>query len=187
MCLPGLETTTMSSKPTDVHSGGMPAEAPVDAAVLDHLGDEVSRTILAACARTAHSVGELSERCGVSEATIYRRLNDLMAAGLLEEQHRIDSGTISGGKEYTTALSRITVSLGSDGIGITTDDAGDDGAPSFAVVGPDGGETGDVVDLQLRLPEDRFGEFLSAWAELNDCADVPSAGAVADSHSSNRD
>lgn len=153
----------MSSESIDVGAGGVSTDGPADVTVLDHLGDEVSRTILAACAREAHGVGELADRCDVSEATIYRRINSLLEAGLLEEQLRIDSGSIAGGKEYTAALSRVAVSLGSDGIGITTDDA--DGAPSFAVTDPDD-ESG-VVDLQLRLPEGRFDEFLSAWADLN--------------------
>lgn len=175
----GLVSITMSSEPTDVGAGGMSADGPTDITVLDHLGDDVSRTILAACARDAHSVGELADRCDVSEATIYRRINDLLGAGLLEEGLRIGSGSVAGGKEYTAAISRIAVSLGSDGIRITTDDAGD-GAPSFAVTDPDDQEG--VVDLQLRLPEGRFGEFLSAWAELNDRApDVSGAAGVAGS------
>lgn len=177
----------MSSEPIDVGAGGTSADGPVDVAVLDHLGDEVSRTILAACARETRSVGDLADCCDVSEATIYRRLNDLLGAGLLEERLRIDSGSVAGGKEYAAALERITVSLGSDGIGITTADAGD-GAPSFTVTDPDG--EGQVVDLQLRLPEDRFEEFLSTWAELNDRdrEDVGlagAAGAVADSPNCN--
>ena len=165
MCGAGLVPIVMSSEPIDVGADGMSADYPVDVTVLDHLGDEVSRTILAACAREAHSVRELGDHCDVSEATIYRRINDLLGAGLLEERLRIDSESVAGGKEYTAALTRIAVSLGSGGIGVTTDDAGD-GAPSFAVTDPDDREG--VVDLQLRLPEDRFGEFLSAWAELND-------------------
>ncbi|WP_254538846.1 ArsR/SmtB family transcription factor [Halomarina litorea] len=138
------------------------------AAVLDHLGDDVSRAILSACAVDARSVGELADRCGVSEATIYRRLNRLMSAGLLDEHTRIDSKAVSGGKEYTTAVEHIDVSLGPDGIEVRTDDppTDDDGVPTFTVVESDG-EGDPVVDLQLRLPENLFSEFLTVWAELN--------------------
>lgn len=138
-------------------------------AVLDHLGDDVSRSVLAACASDARSVGELAELCDVSEATIYRRLNRLMSAGLLDEHTRIDSRAVSGGKEYTTAVERIDVSLGSDGIEVRTDDisATNDGdVPTFTVVESKGdGEP--LVDLQLRLPENLFGEFLTVWSEIN--------------------
>lgn len=143
------------------------------AAVLDHLGDDVSRSILGACAADARSVGELAELCDVSEATIYRRLNRLMAAGLLDEHTRIDSTAVSGGKEYTTAVERIDVSLGPEGIEVHTDGAPtpDDDVPTFTVVEADGdGDPQQVVDLQLRLPENLFGEFLAVWAELNNRA-----------------
>lgn len=167
----------MASESTDGADGEMPADGSTDTAVLDHLGDEVSRTVLAACAERPRNVGELAEHCGVSEATIYRRLDDLMTADLLEQRPRIDSGTVAGGKEYTTAVERIDVSLGPGGIGVRADDTEDD-APSFTVADPAADEQ--VVDLQLRLPEERFGEFLSVWAELNDQAPAD-AGALAGS------
>ena len=163
----------MSSESTDGADGEMAADGSTDAAVLDHLGDGVSRTVLAACAERPRSVGELADHCGVSEATVYRRLDDLTTADLLEQRPRIDSGTVAGGKEYTTAVERIDVSLEHGGIDVRKGDT-EDGTPSFTVADPVDDER--TVELQLRLPEDRFGEFLSVWAELNDQAFADAAG-----------
>lgn len=137
--------------------------------VLDHLGDEVSRTILAACSADARSVGELATLCEVSEATIYRRLNRLMNAGILEERTRIDTRTVSGGKEYTTTVSNVDVAFDENGISVQTIARDEDQPlPTFTVVEPSDADLDEhVVDLQLRLPETLFSEFLTVWAELN--------------------
>jgi predicted transcriptional regulator len=140
--------------------------------MLDHLGDEVSRTILAACSTEARSVGELASVCEVSEATIYRRLNRLMGDGLLDERTRIDTRTVSGGKEYTTTVSNVEVAFDENGISVqTTARDEDQPLPTFTVVEPTDGDDEQVVDLQLRLPETLFGEFLTVWAELNERTD----------------
>lgn len=137
--------------------------------LLDHLGDEVSRTILAACAVEERNVGELATLCGVSEATIYRRLNRLMSAGLLDERTRIDTRSVSGGKEYTTTVSNVDVAFDENGISVRTTARDDDQPlPTFTVVEPTDDDLDEqVVDLQLRLPETLFSEFLTVWAELN--------------------
>lgn len=135
---------------------------------LDHLGDDVSRTILAACSAETRSVGELATLCEVSEATIYRRLNKLMDAGLLTERTRIDTRSVSGGKEYTTAVSNVDVAFDENGISVQTVARDDDQPlPTFTVVEPTETDDEQIVDLQLRLPETLFSEFLTVWAELN--------------------
>ncbi|MWG33191.1 ArsR/SmtB family transcription factor [Halomarina oriensis] len=144
------------------------SDRPDPADVLDHLGDDVSRTILAACSADARSVGELAEVCDVSEATIYRRLNRLMNAGLLDERTRINTRTVSGGKEYRTTVSNIDVGFDESGIAVRTTAHDDEQPlPTFTVVEPADGTDEQVVDLQLRLPETLFSEFLTVWAELN--------------------
>lgn len=175
----------MSSEHTDTATLGATVSDDADAAdpadVLDHLGDDVSRTILAACAADARSVGELAGLCEVSEATIYRRLNRLMNAGLLDERTRIDTRAVSGGKEYQTMVSSVDVGFDDNGIAVQTT-ARDDGQPlpTFTVVEPtDDGEE-QVVDLQLRLPETLFSEFLTVWAELNQRTTVEDAELGAD-------
>ncbi|MFD1515785.1 winged helix-turn-helix domain-containing protein [Halomarina rubra] len=165
----------MSSERSDVVSMGRTVtdetgdDASDAADALDHLGDEVSRTILAACSADARSVGELATLCEVSEATIYRRLNKLMDAGLLDERTRIDTRSVSGGKEYTTAVSNVDVSFDENGLTVRTTARDDDQPlPTFTVVEPAEDSDEQVVDLQLRLPETLFSEFLTVWAELNE-------------------
>ncbi|WP_254547472.1 ArsR/SmtB family transcription factor [Halomarina pelagica] len=151
------------------------------AELLDHLGDGVSRSVLAACASETRSVGELATMCEVSEATIYRRLNRLIDAGLLEERTRIGSSSVSGGKEYRTAVHHLEILLGEEGITVRTDglDGGEEPLPTFTVFDPD--ERADdgtrVVDIQLKLPEHLFSEFLTVWAELNKRAEANAEGA----------
>lgn len=75
------------------------------------LEDETARTILTATSVEPMSATALSERCGVSEPTIYRRLEDLRECNLVEEQTKPD---LSGGhheKVYQPRLERVTVSL----------------------------------------------------------------------------
>ncbi|MDQ2074063.1 helix-turn-helix domain-containing protein [Haloarcula sp. H-GB4] len=57
-------------------------------AVVGLLDDEHVRTILTATSGDALSAKELSERCDVSQATIYRRVERLTAAGLVDERTR---------------------------------------------------------------------------------------------------
>lgn len=52
------------------------------------LDDDHVRTILAATSATPLSASALSERCGVSPSTVYRRVDRLVDAGLLDERTR---------------------------------------------------------------------------------------------------
>ena len=75
------------------------------------LEDETARTILTATSVEPMSATALSERCGVSEPTIYRRLEDLRECDLVEEQTKPD---LRGGhheKVYQPRLERVTVTL----------------------------------------------------------------------------
>jgi predicted transcriptional regulator len=58
------------------------------ATLVDLLDDEHVRTILAATSAEPLSAAELSDRCGVSPSAIYRRLDRLVDAGLLDERTR---------------------------------------------------------------------------------------------------
>ena len=59
--------------------------------LLELLGQERVRQILAATSRDARSAKELSEECDVALSTIYRRVEDMIASDLLVEQTRIES------------------------------------------------------------------------------------------------
>ncbi|MFB6184787.1 MAG: helix-turn-helix domain-containing protein [Haloarculaceae archaeon] len=56
--------------------------------VVDFLGDQHVRTILTATSADPLSARELSERCDLSVSAIYRRIERLQAANLLEEGTR---------------------------------------------------------------------------------------------------
>lgn len=57
--------------------------------VLRTMGDADCRAILAAAADTPQTVSELVDRCEISTATAYRKIDELVEAGLLEEHTRI--------------------------------------------------------------------------------------------------
>lgn len=78
------------------------------AAVLE---DETARTILTATSVEPMSATALSERCGVSEPTIYRRLEDLRKCNLVEAQTRPDLGGGHHEKVYHPRLERVAVTL----------------------------------------------------------------------------
>ena len=60
-------------------------------ALMDLLGQERVRQILAATSRGSMSAKELSEECDVALSTIYRRVEDMVASDLLVERTRLES------------------------------------------------------------------------------------------------
>jgi len=92
------------------------ADSDVDA-IATLLADDCARTILEATAADTLSAEELSDRCGVSEPTIYRRLADLRAHDLVTEQTRADEDGHHY-KVYTASLDRVVVELSADGLTI---------------------------------------------------------------------
>ncbi|MFC4437599.1 MULTISPECIES: ArsR family transcriptional regulator [Natrialbaceae] len=57
------------------------------------------------------SATTLSERCGVSEPTIYRRLEDLRECDLLIERTKLDTDGGHHRTMYATNFERLTVEL----------------------------------------------------------------------------
>ena len=87
------------------------ADPDTDLATIDDLlDDEHVRTILAATSAEPLSAAELGERCGVSESTIYRRVDRLTDAGLVAERTRPRS---DGHHEtvYVATLARFEVTV----------------------------------------------------------------------------
>ncbi|MFB6255626.1 MAG: helix-turn-helix domain-containing protein [Haloplanus sp.] len=64
------------------------ADDPDLATLVDLLDDEHVRTILAATSAAPLSAAELSDRCGVSTSAVYRRVDRLVDADLLNERTR---------------------------------------------------------------------------------------------------
>jgi len=67
------------------------------------LGDEHVRSILTATSEHPRSAAELSERCGLSMSSIYRRLDRLSEADLVDERTR----PRSDGHHETVYVSRL--------------------------------------------------------------------------------
>ena len=87
-------------------------------ALADLLGDECARTILVEAKKEPRSAAELSDRAGVSEPTVYRRLERLREYDLVTE----DIQPVTDGKNYKlyrTELDGIELDLSEDGFEIT--------------------------------------------------------------------
>lgn len=82
-----IQHETQHLYPSRMTSEGEMADVDL-ATVVDLLDDEHVRSILAATSDAPRSAGELSERCGVSTSSIYRRLDRLTDADLVGERTR---------------------------------------------------------------------------------------------------
>jgi predicted transcriptional regulator len=86
-------------------------------ALADLLGDECARTILVEAKREPRSAAELRDSAGVSEPTVYRRLERLQEYDLVTE----DIQPVTDGKNYKlyrTDLDGIELDLSKDGFEI---------------------------------------------------------------------
>lgn len=104
--------------------------------VLDVFGDPVARATLVLASGQPMTVQDLADRLGVSDPTIYRRIDPLVDANLLCETKRIDE---KGNQPtvYETVLDEVTFSIDADGY---------------------------TVDMQVR--EDIAADFESLWSDL---------------------
>ncbi|WP_251330237.1 ArsR/SmtB family transcription factor [Haloplanus pelagicus] len=100
--------------------------------VLALLEDDYSRAILEAVHAEPRSARDLVEECEASRATIYRRLDRLDDAGLVESWLSYDADghhrTV-----FEATVDAVTVGLDADGIGVTVET--DDGAAEGSVLG----------------------------------------------------
>lgn len=88
-------------------------EIDIDAA-LSLLGDEYAQAILEVLRDGPATARELTDRCPGSKVTIYRRLNDLTDAGLVESAPKIRTDG-NHCKIYRTVVEEVTISLTDDG------------------------------------------------------------------------
>ena len=83
------------------------------------LTDEYAREILQAVTSEAHPACELVETLGVSRPTVYRRLDDLEEAGLVEPAMSFDPDGHHR-REFRATFEAVTVTLGADGFAVET-------------------------------------------------------------------
>lgn len=84
------------------------------AAIAALLADDCARTILVETAAEPMSAAALSERCDVSPPTVYRRLDELEARGLIDDELRLDEEGHHY-EVYMATLDHLTVDLTADG------------------------------------------------------------------------
>ena len=85
-------------------------DAPGEETVVEVLGDDYSRRILTLTREEPRSVEVLSEACDADPSTIYRRVQRLQDAGLLEEGQHLDPGGHHY-KVYVTPLREVRLRL----------------------------------------------------------------------------
>lgn len=91
-----------------------------DEDVVDLLGDDYVRTILTETRDGPKSVDALSEACSADPSTIYRRVEQLEAAGLLAANQRLDPEGHHY-KEYGATLQAVHVHIETRGYDIEID------------------------------------------------------------------
>lgn len=104
--------------------------------VFDILGCEIAREILALASLRPLSASQLADRCGVSEPTIYRRINALEEHDMLAEQTEIaDDGHHY--KQFRTTLQEARFHV-------------EDG----------------TYDIDIRINRDYSDRFVDLWSDL---------------------
>lgn len=94
------------------------SDSPDIAALTDLLADDAARQILVETKAEPRSAAELSERTGVSEPTVYRRLERLSEADLVAEEVQV----VTDGKNYSVyraQLDGVELDLTGDGFEVT--------------------------------------------------------------------
>ena len=79
------------------------------------LEDETTRCILTNVHREPQSAQRLSEHCGASKPTVYRRLEEMRSCDLLVETTRLDTEAGHHHTVYATDLDRIVVEMAREG------------------------------------------------------------------------
>lgn len=88
--------------------------------VVDLLGDDYARTILVHARDDPKSVEVLSDECDAAPSTIYRRVERLVEAGLLEVHQQLDPDGHHY-KEYAARLDEVSITLEADGFSVEVD------------------------------------------------------------------
>lgn len=89
-------------------------------AALTLLGDEYVQEIFAVLREEPATAREITDQCSGSKVTIYRRLNDLADAGLVESEPQIRPDG-NHCKRYRVLVDELTISLTGDGFEATVE------------------------------------------------------------------
>jgi predicted transcriptional regulator len=100
--------------------------------LLSLLSDDNAREILTAITEEQLRAREIADRLDISRTTVYRRLNQLEAIGVVETSFSLDPDGHHC-KQFHAALDQVVVSIGADRIAVaeaTVSDADRTGEPS---------------------------------------------------------
>lgn len=86
-------------------------------AILSLLSDEYARRILDALSRESLSARELTDRTGASRATVYRRLNRLEEAGVVENTMQVHPEGHHR-KQFEVTIDHVDLAFDTDGVTI---------------------------------------------------------------------
>jgi DNA-binding transcriptional ArsR family regulator len=153
----------MSSELADVATEGRSTEE-----LLDVLGDEHSRTILAAASDAPVSSKELTDLCDASPSTVYRRINHLLDLGLLDERVAFD-GDSKQTKVYEASFEHFDVSFDDGDCRVEPHECGQVASAIVALLEKlpfdeiDTDLDGRELTVRLSLTDDVIEELTSRW------------------------
>lgn len=103
------EASARSAQSTEPRTEPIPTDE-----LLDLLGDEYARRVLKSIAEKPRTGNEVIEAAGISKATVYRRLNRLEEAGLVETTTRIDTDGHHC-KQFHAVIGRLAIDFDDSG------------------------------------------------------------------------
>ncbi len=116
------------------HSEQAPKQTVAADDLLELLGDEYTYRVFEAIVEQSRTGRELIEATGVSKATVYRRLDDLEEAGLVESTVDI----VSDGnhrKRFHAVVTSMQVTVGADGVSAHLESENQSGVSTTGVTG----------------------------------------------------
>ncbi|WP_336000146.1 ArsR/SmtB family transcription factor [Halorientalis halophila] len=112
-------TTTLESPAEKRPSGKSGQDHPEE--FLDLFGDEYTRLVLEAVLEEPMSGADVADATGISRATAFRRLNELVDYGLVATSQYLDTDGGHHHKQYCAVIDRFSVTFDEDGLQIVVE------------------------------------------------------------------
>ena len=138
--------------------------------ILGVLGDECAQQILVSVRQSPLSTKEITDRCDVSSATVYRRINRLLNHGLLRDRVAFNSES-NQRKVYEPTFEQMDVVLREEGFDVKTYPQSNEAVLLLRLLTELPFEnvraefSAREVTLELELTDDLLGQFKTLWSE----------------------